>query len=481
MDRRTFVSSAVGGFVVLLAGCADDDTNTIASSGTAGGADRSSASDELPNTIVVPEPIDMVRTSWSTDPYSAGSYSFLAVGATPQHRAALAEPIGDRLFFAGEATDPDNPSTVHGALASGRRAAAAIVERAEPGEAVVIVGAGIAGLAAARDLTDAGFRVTVLEARERIGGRLDTVQPTGWPIPVERGASWIHDVDASDLAERAERLGVTTAPFDYRHTALRSGRPRNRRVTDPDELSAAAFDEIGRALERAGERDDDVSIGDALASLRADDPGDIDDATLDWALTSEIVTEYGAGADELSAHWGLEEGSDGDDLLVIGGYLQLATDLAAGLDIELQRPVRMIGTTSGRVTVTTDDGGLVTAGRIVVTVPLGVLQAGSIGFQPPLPDSTAAAIDSLGMGLLDKFWFHFDQVFWRDDALMWTWVDPGDNPFTEWFNLQPVTGEPILLALVGAGTARDVAARSDAEVIEFARAALQAFVDAQPS
>jgi len=291
MDRRTFVSSAVGGFVVVLAGCADDDTNTSASSGTAEGADRSSAGDELPKALVVPEPIDMVRTSWSTDPYAVGSYSFLAPGATPQHRAALAAPIGDRLFFAGEATDLDNPSTVHGALASGRRVGAAIVELAEPGEAVVVVGAGIAGLAAARDLTDAGFGVVVLEARDRIGGRLDTVQPTGWPIPVERGASWIHDVDASDLADRAERLGVATAPFDYRQTALRSG----PRVTDPAELSAAAFDEIGRALERAGERDgerdDDVSIADALASLRADDPGDIDDATLDWALTSEIATE----------------------------------------------------------------------------------------------------------------------------------------------------------------------------------------------
>ena len=80
---------------------------------------------------------------------------------------------------------------------------------------------------------------------------------------------------------------------------------------------------------------------------------------------------------------------------------------------------------------------------IVVTVPLGVLPARSIGFQPQLPVSTAAAIDSLVMGFLDEFWFRFDQVVWRDDALMSTWVDPGDNPFTEWFNLEPVAGESL--------------------------------------
>ena len=109
-----------------------------------------------------------------------------------------------------------------------------------------------------------------------------------------------------------------------------------------------------------------------------------------------------------------------------------------------------------------------------------MLQARSIEFRPRFADSTTDAIDSLGMGLLDKLWFRFDHVVWSDDTLVWTWVDSGDNPLSEWFNLEPVTGEPILLALVGAAPAREVATRSDAEVIELARAALQAFVDAQP-
>jgi monoamine oxidase len=479
MDRRTFVSSTVGGFVVVLTGCAADNSGSSdsAPNSTASRTDESSATSESATAGSVPEPLDMVRTSWSTDPYAVGSYSFLPVGATPQHRAALGEPVRERLFFAGEATDLDHPSTVHGALSSGWRAAASVAERAEPGEVVVVVGAGIAGLGAAQDLAAAGFDVIVIEARDRIGGRLDTARPAGWPIPVELGASWIHDVEASDLAERAERLGIATAPFDYRQSALQSG----RLVSDPGALAAEAYEEIERSLEGAQQNEPDVSIAEALALLRADDPGDVDDATLDWVLASEIVTEYGATADELSAYWGLEEGSDGDDLLVLGGYGQLATDLAAGLDVRLQRPVRMIDTTDDGVEVTTDDGEVIAAGRIVVTVPLGVLRAGSIEFQPPLPDSTADAIASLGMGLLDKIWFRYDTTFWRDDALMWTWADPGGNPLSEWFNLEPVTGEPILLALVGAATARDVATRTDAEIFELAREALQAFVDAQPS
>ena len=83
----------------------------------------------------------------------------------------LARPIDDRLFFAGEATDIEHPATVHGALASGQRAAAEIQATGNPGP-IVVVGAGVAGLGAARDLTAAGREVVVVESRQRIGGRV---------------------------------------------------------------------------------------------------------------------------------------------------------------------------------------------------------------------------------------------------------------------------------------------------------------------
>ncbi len=470
VDRRSFVATAAaGGFSVVMAGCGNSQN------GDEGAGDADTVRGETDgNTSSVPAPLDMIRSSWSTDVYARGSYSYLAVGAAPDDRAALAEPIDGRLYLAGEATDREGPATVHGALASGQRAAESIIGAARVGESIAVVGAGIAGLAAARALTDEGFSVRVIEARDRIGGRIDTIQPEGWPIPVELGASWIHDSAVSDLSARADRLGVTTASFDYGQSTIAAG----RFLADPDGLAEASYEEIDRAIALADERDEDVSLGSALEELRAEDPGEVEDATLAWTISNEIVTEFGADADELSAQWGLEEGTEGDDLLVLGGFRALVLDLATGLDIDLERPVRSVDYGTDGVTLRVDGGETLTVDRLVLTVPLGVLQAGAIEFEPPLPDSTTTAVEALGMGLLDKFWFRFDEVFWSDDAVMWTWLDPGDNPFTEWFNLEPLTGEPVLLAVLGGAAAHRWTERSDGDVIEAATVALQAFVNA---
>ena len=167
-----------------------------------------------PGDVRVPQPAAMIRTSWSTDPWSRGSYSFLPVGATPAMRRALAQPVQGRLFFAGEATDEAGPSTVHGAQASGNRVARQVREAAAPGEQIVVVGAGIAGITAAAALAEAGFRVRVLEARDRIGGRLDTVQPRVGRSPSNAG-----------------RPGSTTPPPATSPTTSRTRASRRRRST----------------------------------------------------------------------------------------------------------------------------------------------------------------------------------------------------------------------------------------------------------
>lgn len=416
----------------------------------------------------VPEPLAMVRTSWSTDPWARGSYSFLPVGADPALRDDLAQPIDGRLFFAGEATSGTAPATVHGALESGRRAAAEVDDLAEPGDVVAVLGAGVAGLAAAQALRDAGYTVAVFEARDRIGGRVATVRSDAWPIPVELGASWVHDVNASDLAGQLDGLGVDAVDFDYDNAStLFTGGLTQASLDD-------AADAIATAIDWADDAEADLSIAAAVTASGAE----VDPLAFSHVDEVELASEYGANADELSAWWGTEEGSEGDDLLVVGGYGGLADHLADGLDIRLGTAVLEVSWGDDGADVTLADGSSFSCDRVVVALPLAVLAADVITFDPPLPDTHRRAIDTMGTGLLDKVWFVFPEQFWSNESLMWTRVDQPGTPFREWFNLAPLTGEPVLLALHGGRTARAWAERSDDDLRAAGLAALQQFLDA---
>jgi len=413
----------------------------------------------------------MVRTAWSSDPWTLGSYSFLGVGATPQLRRTLGAPLdGGVLHLAGEHVAVAHPGTVHGAAESGVAAADRILDDADGPERVVVIGAGMAGATAARRLTDGGHQVLVVEGRDRVGGRIDTVRPDGWGIPVERGASWVHDVRASDLAAELSAIDVRTVPFGYRGSVLG---PDGTVV--PDEATSSAPErDVAAAIEWAGDHDEDVSLSEALEQSGADS----EPQELDRFLRSEIVTEYGADPGELSARNGLAEGSTGDDLLVVGGYGRLVEDLLDGIPTELAWPVATITHGGDGVLVTARDGRTITGDRAVVTLPLGVLKAGAVRFDPPLPDGHVAAIDGLSMGVLDKVWLRWDERWWDDHGQQWTRAAPADDPYVEWFDLSGSTGQPVLLSLVGGSVAREWSTRSDEDVLTAAMRSLQSFRDA---
>ena len=422
----------------------------------------------------MPAPAAMERTRWDQDPWSRGAYSYVPVGADPELRARLRQPIGDRVHLAGEATSSEAPSTVHGAIASGDRVAASILGALAPGGTVVVIGAGAAGLAAATRLAAAGVDVVVLEARDRVGGRLHTVRPAGWPIPVELGASWVHDTGASDLAEALSDAEVDAVRFDYAGVALD---PSGERI-DREELFAPAAETVDDAIAWADEQEQDRSLADAVGMSGAVARTEVDPEVLAAFLASEITTEYGASPEELSAWWGVTEGTEGDDLLVTGGYDRLARSAAESLDVRLSSPVERVEWGGPDVVAVVVGGERLVADQVVVTVPLGVLRSGTIEFVPTLPEAVAESVERLGMGLLDKYWFRFDRQFWSEEALMWTRVAPGGAPFAEWYNLAPLTGEPVLLSLMGGPLAREWERRTDAEVLDAATGALRDFVDA---
>ena len=474
MLRAGVSASVAAGVAWGLVGCATPDDGTTRGDSETGGDGLGDDAGTAQGAGAVPAPAAMVRTSWATDPFALGSYSFLPVGATPEARTQLAEPVARRLFFAGEALDPHNPATVHGARASGLAAAELVDGEAEAGETIVMLGAGIAGASAARWLADAGYEVVVVEGRARVGGRVHTEQPTGWPVPVERGASWVHDIDASDVAERLRALGIATVPFEYDDIVLGvDGQPAD------DGFADGVDDAIEAAIEWADELDSDVSLAEALARSGAAD--EVDPVALEHVLRTELTTEYGADADELSAWWGTEEGSDGDDVLVVGGYAGLVESLLDGVDVRTEWPVVSVVYGDDGVAVTRVDGEELEGDRVVVTVPLGVLQAGMVDFDPPLPASHRGAIDQMAMGLLDKVWLRWDEPWWTEPAQQWTRVPAQGEQragFAEWFNLAAVGGGAVLLGLIGGAEAREWAERSDDELLVAALASLQHFRDA---
>ncbi len=409
--------------------------------------------------VTLPAPASAIITRWRDDPYARGSYSYLRVGSTPADRVALRLPIDNTLFFAGEATSSDYPATVHGALLSGRRAAQEVLVAGGADDAIAVVGAGAAGLGCARVLADAGRTVTVVEARDRIGGRVWTIDHEGTPLDL--GASWIHGVENNPLAELAAAAQQPLGTTDYEEVAIRKAAG--------ERLPQGAFTRVDAALRR-GLRDA-ASFPDALAQALATLDGD--HAALGrYRASAEIEHEFAADLADLSPD-ALEEGDEfaGDDVVLPGGYVRLLEPLAEGLDLRLGTAVSVVRQASAGVRLETNRGPIEVA-RCVVTLPLGVLQSGSVAFEPPRPDAMAGAIDRLGMGLLDKAILFFPRKFW-DDADLLGFVPESGSEWIEWLNLERHWGEPALMGFNAGSTAENIAAMGDAEIVDSAMGALR--------
>lgn len=417
-------------------------------------------------TVDIPDPGATLITRWAQDPWALGSYSYLPVGSSPDDRRALARPAG-RLVLAGEATSVDHPSTVHGAVLSGRRAAEQVRGLAPAGGTVIVIGAGAAGLAAAADLR-ATHAVTVVEARDRTGGRVWTDRSLGYPV--ELGAGWIHGPDGNPLTDLARQAGVATVTMDW-DDAVSYG--ADGAAFDVTPAETRTRDVLTDAATRGEELDADVPLAD-LASRAMDDMklSGREREAVDRTLVTEVEQEFAADLSQLSGWW-WDEGRPfgGTDLAVTGGYDRILAPLADGLDIRLGAPARsVLWSDSGAAVVL--DGATVEAAAVVLTVPISVLQAGTPALDPVLPEPWAGAVGRLGMGVLDKVVLAFDRVFW-DDSWLLQWRGPERGDFAEWLNLDRTAGHPALVAFNAGSTARRWEARTGDEVAAGAMAALR--------
>ena len=445
----------MSGAALTLAACGDAASTTVTSRPARG------ARPGLPS-----RPTNALITRWSSDPFARGSFSHLAAGSSASDRDDLRADVADRVYFAGEATSRSFPSTVHGALLEGADAARRVDRASGAGAArVIVVGAGAAGLAAAHELSGSGHDVLVVEARERIGGRVHTRTLGG--APVDLGASWIHGIDGNPLTELAATAEVDWIPSDFASVVVRdaNGESIRDRELDAAERRLASLlapaprgRPIGDALETAGE---------TLTDRERD--------VLRYVVAVELEHEFGVDVNELPRA-AIDEGDElgGGDALVPVGMLQLLAPLAASAPIRTSTIVRRVNYGTDGVEVVLDDGETLDADRVVVTVPLGVLRAGDIDFDPPLPPTNQGAIDRLGTGFLEKVAVRFDRPFWDETARYLGFARTGQERMIEWVNLLPVLGQPVLVALVAGSTAEQLATSSDQAILDEATAALTA-------
>jgi monoamine oxidase len=327
------------------------------------------------------------------------------------------------------------------------------------GTRVVVVGAGISGLAAAKSLLNQGAEVVVVEARDRIGGRIYTDFAMGPPFEV--GAGWIHGPSPDNPARQlADAVGSKYA------------------LTDDDNLTVltATGEEISEdALEEANEEwaeilewiDENLESNDtrSLAQvLSARFPEALKDPLLRWAFTAYSEFQDGAPMEDVSAVYRDDDSAfPTPDVVITTGYSAILEPIAKGLDIRLKTVVSAIRYGDDGVTVETSAGAF-EADYCVCSLPLGVLQAKKVAFDPALPSEYQGDIAKIGFNSVTKIAFKFEQAFWDVETQYFGVMTETKGRWCFWLSYRTFTDENILLGL-SVGAYAPVADRmSDAEM-----------------
>lgn len=330
-------------------------------------------------------------------------------------------------------------------------------------EQVLIIGAGAAGLAAARRLREAGIATTILEARDRIGGRMWTDSKMA-SHSVELGAEFVHGSSVLTwLWIKKYKLKTLKPNKDKNVYAALNGEVGRFDDLVPDDWE----DDIWELAEEYSEREtDDITLREMLDNEGLLTPHDSDLALL---INNYYAQEFAADLHDLGAQSFIEASYEGDDsedgdYRIVQGYSALAERLAKTLDIRLNTIIQQIDYDASGVIVTDTTGTQYRANQVIVTLPLGVLKSGKIDFQPALPSNKIQAINGIGAGKVNKLILEFKKPFWKKKmAILLTvldsqiWWRPGWNAENE---------SPILTALIGGESGEEYSQMTESEAIE---------------
>ena len=338
---------------------------------------------------------------------------------------------------------------------------------------VIIVGAGAAGLGAANQLKELGIdNVIILEAQDRWGGRVQTDRPWGDDVALDMGAAWISGTDGNPIAELANEYKAETKETDYENSVLYYSDGTASDV-DTDTVFRDFEDFYNKYIEKKTVDEPLKNIVDAyIEDLKQKDPKPTEAELryLNFTINVYIENEWAGSAETLSAlHFGkvgYKLGEIETDVTFTHGYDQITNGLANkfGEDkILLNQLVTKIKSDDDGVTVYTDNN-IFNAKYVIVTVPLGILQKELIDFEPDLPAKKMQAINNLKLGVLDKAYFLFPEVFWDKYAHVINYVPKENGQWAYFLNLYPSTEQKILVALNPLPYATKLETMSDDEI-----------------
>ena len=322
---------------------------------------------------------------------------------------------------------------------------------------VIVVGAGISGLAAAKKLKDNGFNVIVLEAQSKVGGRLKTNRSLG--VAFDEGASWIHGTAGNPIASLAQQAGMNTA------------------FTDDE--SILAYDLGGVLHSDSNFSDTEDKFYTVLETLKNNGSSTKSFETVFnelyptfcndrlWKFFLSTYLTFDTGDLNMLSSLLYNEGEEfgGEERISVNGYDTIPSYLAIGLNVQLNQKVTKIDYSNTKILVS-HNGTVTEADYVLVTVPLGVLKANKIDFVPSLPNTKQNAIQKVGVNCVNKFLLTWETAFWDDEQYICYTPDIKDkfNYFVNVKKYQPTVN--ALMTFAYADKARQTENMTDQQIIE---------------
>jgi len=355
----------------------------------------------------------------------------------------------------------------------------------EPKE-FIVVGAGIAGLATAAKIKNAGHKVTVIEASDRYGGRILSVEMDGYKA--DFGASWLHGINGNPLYKLANGNAIETKKTFYEPSYLFD--------IDGSEITSNEWQQAEELLNQLVDLaydNQDISLEELLELMESDisSLSEKMQRVFYGAVRSEIEIPYAVDTNDISARaLTTNDSFPGEDVVFPNGMAQLTDVLADSLEIKYNTFVSKISYETDKVFVYTtktqdidpnrscnachsnsnasiiDSVDVLLADKVIVALPLGMLKSNNVVFEPALPDEKLTAIDSLGIGTMNKVFLRFGENFWNKDGYFFQYLKQDSSKIIEFFSPTPTGTSNVIVAVFAGQQARTIEKMEDSNLLK---------------